>query len=271
MTDRKKITVGKTTPIAALVDRLLASKSPRTLVVERVRAAELAILTITTDRLHDVALVNKRRAKDRNRAKLRRDKIRAESADSLDPAQKTLSLSVGGLDSEVRDRKKERVDSQKKTESADSKGRSKMKTDKGHVCPEDFKPKESHYEKAAAHGFSRAWVDGQAERMINWSAANANRQIARKTNWNAALFNFMADKYPGENHGKSEAARNQARSNSGPGGGAGHVRGDARATNHGAIAAGMGGLARKMERQQHQDRGPADAGSSAEHSGADRR
>lgn len=61
----------------------------------------------------------------------------------------------------------------------------------GCLCPDDWKPKASHFDLAKALGRSPAWVSEQAERMRNWSHANAHEPKARKANWDAALSNWL--------------------------------------------------------------------------------
>lgn len=61
----------------------------------------------------------------------------------------------------------------------------------GCLCPDDWKPKASHFDLAKALGRSPAWVSEQAERMRNWSHANAHESKARKANWDAALSNWL--------------------------------------------------------------------------------
>jgi hypothetical protein len=247
---------------------MASADSPWTLIVETVAAAELATLNATTARRHDLNLVHKRRIKDRKRAKRNRDIRRAESADSPKQAQKSLLLASIRLNSESKIRKKVRADSLKKQESVDSKAKPKMKNNKGHICPTDWMPKQSHYDKAETGGRLMPWVDAQAERMRNWSAANANRAVARKSDWDKAFFNWIADKLETPQNGGGHAEAKDA-GNSANGGydtnGRGprdDVRRDARPTNHGAIAAGMAGLARKMERGQHRGRGEPGPGAS---------
>lgn len=64
----------------------------------------------------------------------------------------------------------------------------------GTVCPADWQPKDIHQAIANQLGFSKVWMFEQAERMRSWSVANANRAIARKSNWDQAFNNWMKDK-----------------------------------------------------------------------------
>jgi hypothetical protein len=65
----------------------------------------------------------------------------------------------------------------------------KSQAPRGHLCPDDFRPAEKHYDAGAKYGF-----DQICTRMRNWSHANSNRQIARKSDWSLAFFNFI-DRY----------------------------------------------------------------------------
>jgi hypothetical protein len=64
---------------------------------------------------------------------------------------------------------------------------------RGRLCPDDFQPTEKHYAAGAERGLSRNAVDDICARMHDWSHANANRQIARKTDWSLTLHNFIRD------------------------------------------------------------------------------
>jgi hypothetical protein len=70
----------------------------------------------------------------------------------------------------------------------------KSQAPRGRPCPDDFRPAEKHYDAGAKYGFPRQTVDQICTRMRNWSHANSNRQIARKSDWSLAFFNFI-DRY----------------------------------------------------------------------------
>jgi hypothetical protein len=67
----------------------------------------------------------------------------------------------------------------------------KGSSEKGRVCPEDFKPSDKHYAYGAKFGLSPASVDELCREMIDWSHANGNRQIARKLRWDLTLNGFI--------------------------------------------------------------------------------
>ena len=69
---------------------------------------------------------------------------------------------------------------------SDSKESKKERT-RGSVCPVDFLPSESHYERAVKRGIDRAKVNELCEDMRSWSVSNANRQVARKNDWDMTL------------------------------------------------------------------------------------
>jgi hypothetical protein len=81
------------------------------------------------------------------------------------------------------------TETEKKPSSEGSTRKPKRKV--GATCPEDYAPKDRHYGWAGRNGRSREWVDGEARRMKNWSAANANRDVARKSDWDAALDHWL--------------------------------------------------------------------------------
>ena len=61
----------------------------------------------------------------------------------------------------------------------------------GRVCPPDFQPKESHYEKGRALNVNNAKVDELCADMKSWSAANSNRAVARKSDWDLTLHQWI--------------------------------------------------------------------------------
>lgn len=64
---------------------------------------------------------------------------------------------------------------------------SKKERGRGTVCPPDFLPSESHYERAAKRRVDRTRVNELCEDMRSWSVSNANRQVARKNDWDMTL------------------------------------------------------------------------------------
>ena len=76
---------------------------------------------------------------------------------------------------------------------------SEPKRSRGHLCPEDFRPTAQHYETAASLGMPRQTVDQICANMHNWSRANANRAIARKSDWGLTLHSFIRNH--AEQHG----------------------------------------------------------------------
>lgn len=68
------------------------------------------------------------------------------------------------------------------------------RTSKGELLSPDWMPKAKHYEQGEKHGISRERVDAYADKMRNWATANAHRPVAKKSNWDAAFSNWLADK-----------------------------------------------------------------------------
>jgi len=76
---------------------------------------------------------------------------------------------------------------------------------KAHLCPDDYQPKQRHFDKAAEHGKPPDWVRMIADRMRSWSHANSSRAVAKKSDWDAALDNFMSGEF--EKSPKTQGAR----------------------------------------------------------------
>ncbi len=67
----------------------------------------------------------------------------------------------------------------------------RAKRDRGHVCPDDLHPSESHFEAGLKQSVSRQRVEACCEAMKSWSKSNSHRAVARKVDWNAALFGWI--------------------------------------------------------------------------------
>jgi hypothetical protein len=78
---------------------------------------------------------------------------------------------------------------------------------KGERLPADWRPKAAHYEQGEKLGIRRDQVDAYADKMRNWAEANAHRAVARKSNWDAAFRNWLADK--AERNGGSNGSQRQ--------------------------------------------------------------
>ena len=61
----------------------------------------------------------------------------------------------------------------------------------GERLPDDWKPSEYDVQYGINLGFTATEVEGFAEDLRLWAAANANRQIARKSNWGMAFKGWM--------------------------------------------------------------------------------
>jgi hypothetical protein len=67
----------------------------------------------------------------------------------------------------------------------------KRSSERGTLCPEDFKPSGKHYAYGAKFEFNPAQVDEICQDMINWSLENA----AKKVRWDLTLNNFIRNRY----------------------------------------------------------------------------
>jgi len=76
----------------------------------------------------------------------------------------------------------------------------------GVICPDTWFPKERHYEFAVKLGHDVVWVKDSADEMRDWSLANAHRDVARKSNWDRAFFNWMRKRHA-ERNGQGPAGR----------------------------------------------------------------
>jgi hypothetical protein len=61
----------------------------------------------------------------------------------------------------------------------------------GHALPSDWLPSAAHFALAERLGITHEAVNNAATEMRDWATANANRAIARKSDWNAAFSNWL--------------------------------------------------------------------------------
>ncbi|MHC2090042.1 hypothetical protein [Methylobacterium sp. CM6244] len=62
---------------------------------------------------------------------------------------------------------------------------------KGELCPDDFRPNEVHFAKAARAGKGAEFVESVRNRMHRWSQTNAHRKIAKKSDWSLTLHDWL--------------------------------------------------------------------------------
>ncbi len=155
------------TAIADLVAHLVSTGIPpealaRAVDLAQLHAKETAEFHRNSTGIPPDITAERRRAYDRERKRKT-----AETAES--------ALSFLGIGNEgKKEEKKERA-----------------KRDRGHICPDDFRPSESHFEGALKRNISRPRVEACCEAMKSWSKSNAHRAVARKVDWSAALFGWI--------------------------------------------------------------------------------
>lgn len=119
-----------------------------------------------------------RRAKDAERQRQYRSRgvtrSHAESRVTVCDDESALSYLLPSESQKPKEEKKERA-----------------KRDRGHVCPEDLRPSEVHFEAGLKQNLSRERVEACCDAMKNWSKSNSHRAVARKVDWHAALFGWI--------------------------------------------------------------------------------
>jgi hypothetical protein len=180
--------VNSSTPIADMITEMLKNCIPIEMIIVAVRSLERTVST-----RHGVdETAEKRRAWDRE---YRRRK-RGVSPDPPAIHPKTPDVGNDALSSLKEDKKHSEVVIKK------------QKKDRGHKLPPDWKPNQHHYDEGAKLGLDRAAVDARAERMRDWCAANANRSVTTKANWNAAfLGTWIKDSRDGYGFSSNRANR----------------------------------------------------------------
>jgi len=153
------------TPIADMVEQMLSGGNPPDMIVLAIRTAEQNAIN---SRLEDPTAA-RRRAWDRENKRAKR---------AVCPPDNDKTLSLSSLPSSSLN-KKERKEERKKERKS------------GNVCPPDFHPTSEHYVIGQTLNASRRQVDSMADDMRSWSAANANRAVARKADWNLTFTGWM--------------------------------------------------------------------------------
>jgi hypothetical protein len=185
---------GIATPTTNLIEQILVSHGVTVTCVTAVVAAVRKMEHELMDAVAKIAMDSKTR-KEKNR--IRQAKHRAKNCHSDTRDMPTIYNSSNS--STTLSKKKVFKEVRKK----DGKN-----LHRGHALPNDWKPKEAHYAQGVKLGFDRQTIDGFAERMRNWAEANQHRQVARKSNWDAAFRNWVsgaAERNGGGNNGKVTA------------------------------------------------------------------
>jgi len=158
------------TPITDMITEMLKNCIPNEMIIVAVRSMELALSTrLTVDEVAE-----KRRAWDREYRRKRRG-IPPDPPDIHPNAPDTGSAAISL--SEENSRSMESVVKKEKK--------------RGTKIPPDWKPKQSHYDEGASRNLLPRRVDEIADNMRTWCAANANRSVTTKADWDATFMGFI--------------------------------------------------------------------------------
>jgi len=159
------------TPITDLITEMLKNCIPNEMIIVAVRSMEVAMST----RKPVDETAEKRRAWDREYRRRKREM----SADPPDNHPKTPDVGVAASSFLEEDKKHAEVEVKKE------------KKKRGEKLPPDWMPKEAHYLEGEKRGICRARIDDLADNMRTWAAANANRSITTKADWDATFMGFI--------------------------------------------------------------------------------
>lgn len=163
------------TPIADMVEQMVAEGVPMSIILLAVRTAELAMATGNSGGIPVDKTAEKRRAYDRERKA--KTKVSGGIPPEFPPEHK-IALSSSSL-----------IETQKEEEKEESKRPPKRKS--GRSLPADWHPSESHYKIGQKLSRTREHVDREAESMRLWATANSNRAVARKADWDATFTGWL--------------------------------------------------------------------------------
>ncbi len=160
------------TPIADLVEQMIARGVPADLIVAAIRTAELSGHSggIPVD-----TAAEKRRAYDRERKAAKRNSTGNSTGI---PPDTDSALLLSSITTEVKkeERKKERA--------------------RGNQIPPDWQPNAGHLAAGHQLGFSASQVEEQAEDMRLWAQSNQHRAVARKSDWNLTFLSWLRRNKP---------------------------------------------------------------------------
>jgi len=179
------------TPISDLVEQLLSYDCPPDKLLEALRKMERAIYAATTSSMEDLGRLNRKREWDKNYRRQKRSATLTLSYDSrtTELDQHIYNTTLSSL-STKEEKKEEEAVPVCRTMSYDI-GPKRPKRKMGHSLPDDWRPKEKHYDAGRFIGLNREAVDREAENMRLWAQANQHRAVARKSDWDATFLGWV--------------------------------------------------------------------------------
>jgi len=176
------------TPITDMITEMLKNCIPKEMIILAVRSMELALST--RQKVDDVA--EKRRAWDRDYRRKRRG--HPPDPPDIHPNPPDVGDASSSFLEEDKKHSEEVI---------------KKKKERGTKLPPDWIVKQPHYVEGLARGLGRSRVDELADNMRNWCAANANRSITTKADWDATFMGFIR-REPSNGNGNHNASRRSA-------------------------------------------------------------
>jgi hypothetical protein len=153
------------TPIADMVQEMIARGVPADLIVMAVRAAESCRVESPVDKTAE-----KRRAYDR--ARKAKQRLSTGNPPEIPPdGENALSLTSSQEIQKEKEGKKERK--------------------RGETIPPDWAPSEAHFLAGRKLGYSDEQILEQAEDMRLWAQSNAHRPVARKSDWDLTFHGWL--------------------------------------------------------------------------------
>jgi hypothetical protein len=190
------------TPLADMVEKMLADGVSEEVIVLAVRAAEQAVSGIVRRQSADVVdeQAERRRQKDRDRAQERRERLRTSADNPQISADAKSALSFLEVS-----KKREEVEEKKERAKPNS-----VRRRSGHTLPPEWTPSADHFAQGADLKIERADVLAMAEDMRLWARANEHRAVARKSDWNLTFSAWMRREAP-KRRANGQRSRNSGR------------------------------------------------------------
>lgn len=175
------------TPIADMVAYMLAAGVAADMVVLAIRTVEQSADSRPTSA---DSRLEQRRAKDREyRRKTRENKDNSAKEEAEKAFAESRFVSADSADSRALTILPSLLSVSPNKENQQGKRKKEIKT--ASLCPDEFRPTAGNFALGLKLGFTEDDVVSACDEMRNWSHANAHRPNAKKSNWGAALANWL--------------------------------------------------------------------------------
>jgi hypothetical protein len=167
--------------------------------------AAMIVAAVEADNEVCLNVLSTRREKNRIRVRNQRSRARTNAHSHAQASNSHSSSYLLSSSSEV-EVKKESYQGGK-----EERGVGKETKLRGSRLPSDWAPSEGHYDRGGLLGHSRGQIDEMARDMRYWAEANANRPVARKSDWDKTFDGWMR-RQKGNSNGRGHRRMEESQS-----------------------------------------------------------